>query len=375
MQSHEVQPEENAQPETESGDKEKVSSAMGIAEDTEDVTEESFAKNSANQEFRTPCVDHTSAQSKRVNPDSRIFIRVVIGGVIIAGFVAFAISFVSLYSVAEWLGLPSWMWWAVPTFIDLAILVYASLVLVHRARGEKTWPSWVALGAFTVLSVIANGAHALSHEHDTQWQAYIGVLIAAMVPIAIFVATEQLSRVAIEDLNSRKSEMKDQLELEQFEAEQRQKREELAFEAEQRQWDREKQRIQAQRQTEMAQQHHEIELDQMQSAKHNVAIPNGRNGVGESMKAAQTVAVAPQSKATSSNGHDALITYLRDQVASGYEITGSLVAEFLGVSDRTGRRRIKELEEQHPELFTSQAAEVSSATAAEPHAGLDSATV
>src|SRR5699024_3346174 len=141
-----------------------------------------------------------SVSPKRVNPDSGVFIRVVMTGVAIAGLVAFAIRFVALYSVAEWLGLPPWVWWAVPVFIAFAFLVYAVLGLLHTARGGSRWPSRIALGPLPVRSVVANGAHALAHDHDAWWQAYIGVLIAAMVPIAIFVAIQQLSRVAIQDL-------------------------------------------------------------------------------------------------------------------------------------------------------------------------------
>src|SRR5699024_4233509 len=167
-----------------------VSPTLRMVEDTADMTDKQ-TNESVDTEFSSSQIERPSVSPNRVNPDSGVFICVVMTGVAIAGLVAFAISFVALYSVAEWLGLPPWMWCAVPVFIDLASLVYAGLVLVHKARGESTWPSWIALGAFTLLSVVANGAHALAHDHDASWQAYIGVLIAAMVPIAIFVATEQ----------------------------------------------------------------------------------------------------------------------------------------------------------------------------------------
>lgn len=293
-------------------------------------------------------------EPKRINPDSRVFIRAVVGGVVVAGLVAFAISFVALYSVAEWLGLPPWMWWAVPVFIDLAILVYAGLVLVHRARGEQTWPSWVALGAFTLLSVVANGAHALAHAHETPWQAYIGVLIAAMVPIAIFVATEQLSRVAIQDLNSRKSEMRDQFDLETFEAKQQERRDELAFEHEQRRWERENQRAKAHREAELDQREHEVMLAQMRHAPSNGADTVQKTAVRKGPTGPKTTRTAQVS-----GSDDHLIEFVQESVAQGIEITGALVAEHLGVSDRTGRRRVKEVQSQRPELFTPQNDDVS----------------
>src|SRR5699024_6758906 len=145
-----------------------------------------------------------------------------------------------------WLGLPPWMWWAVPIFIDVMLFVSAGLALIYKARGGKTWPAWSALDAFTVLSIIANGAHALAHPHETQWQAYSWVLRSAMVPIAMLSAAEYPSRVAIQYTNSRKVEIREQFELESFTAEQQRKREDLEFEREQRQWERQNKRIQAQ---------------------------------------------------------------------------------------------------------------------------------
>src|SRR5699024_1343201 len=106
-------------------------------------------KKSVTDDLSSRSVATTWQQPKRMNPDSGLFIRVVVTGVIVAGLVAFAISFVALYSVAEWLGLPPWMWWAVPVLIDLALSVYAGLLLVHKPPAECSWPSSVAFGSFT----------------------------------------------------------------------------------------------------------------------------------------------------------------------------------------------------------------------------------
>src|SRR5699024_11629988 len=108
-------------------------------------------KKSVTDDLSSRSVATTWQQPKRMNPDSGLFIRVVVTGVIIAGLVAFAISFVALYSVAEWLGLLPWMWWAVPVFIDLAILVYAGLVVVHTSRGDGSGRSWVAVVSFATM--------------------------------------------------------------------------------------------------------------------------------------------------------------------------------------------------------------------------------
>src|SRR5699024_12061966 len=101
---------------------------MRVADDPRATDQHS--KQSVTEEFSTPGTRATAAKSRRINPDSGLFIRVVMDGVMVAGFVAFEGGFVSLYQVAEWLGVPEWVWWAVLTFTDLAILVYAGIVLV-----------------------------------------------------------------------------------------------------------------------------------------------------------------------------------------------------------------------------------------------------
>lgn len=50
-----------------------------------------------------------------------------------------------------------------------------------------------------------------------------------------------------------------------------------------------------------------------------------------------------------------LIAFVFAQAAAKKPITGSLIGEFLGVSDRTGRRRLKKLHEKIPMAFTSPA--------------------
>src|SRR5699024_9450152 len=123
----------------------------------------------------------------------------------------------------------------------------------------------------------------------------------------------------------------------------------LAFEREQRQWNREEQRQQAAREAQLAQQQHEIQLAKIKdSSKNNqVFTPQDHASSPTSVSDQQSTAIKPSD--------DELVAFVREQVEQGQDITGTLVAEFLGVSDRTGRRRIKELQAQHPELFLSTA--------------------
>ncbi|MGP4991749.1 DUF2637 domain-containing protein [Glutamicibacter ardleyensis] len=144
--------------------------------------------------------DFTSKdQPRRINPDSHKMLWIAVGLVGFVGAISFMVSFAGLVAVAEWAGLPPAMRWAVPIFIDAAILVYSIAVLIHRSRGEKTWASWTSLAAFTLVSVLANVGHVLlmPERSTNEFQTLIGALVAGMAPIGVFAATEELGRMAI----------------------------------------------------------------------------------------------------------------------------------------------------------------------------------
>lgn len=308
---------------------------------------------------------HRAARTaKRINPDDGRFIRLVVAGVVIAGVVAFAISFAALYEVAEWLGLPPFMWWAVPVFIDLAILVYAASVLVHKARGERTWPSWAALGIFTTLSVFANAAHAWSHTHEQSWQGFVGAIIAGMVPVAIFVATEQLSRAAVEDPASRRAEMHQQSLMDKAQVEQAQMRQRLEFEqaqlARRMQWEREEE----DRARELERERHATELEKVRARRalevkaatepdENPASRQTGQGLHlvddlDDRPVREHKPVTGPGRAT---GPDAAAEFIREHTEHGVEVTAEMIAEQFEVSARTGRRWLQKLRTDRPDLF------------------------
>lgn len=135
---------------------------------------------------------------RRVNPDSIGTLRFTIAGAVILAATSFLVSFAGLTSIAVWAGIPAWMGWALPVFIDMAIIVYAMAILIHRSRGEKTTASWISLTGFTAVSVFANGAHALSVPQTEQWHAIVGAVLAALAPVAVFSAVEELGRLVID---------------------------------------------------------------------------------------------------------------------------------------------------------------------------------
>lgn len=133
----------------------------------------------------------------RINPDSRATLWFTVVLITLLGLCSFMVSFNGLHDVASWVGLPDWMRWTVPIFIDIAILAYSMAAVIHKSRGETVITTWVTLGVFTLISVVANAAHALSAgEGETAVQRWIGAAIAAAAPVAVFAATEELSRLA-----------------------------------------------------------------------------------------------------------------------------------------------------------------------------------
>ncbi|MBF0807314.1 DUF2637 domain-containing protein [Rothia nasimurium] len=139
---------------------------------------------------------HTKNQA-RINPDSRAVLWFTVLLVLLLGVTSFMVSFNGLHDVASWVGLPPWLRWTVPVFIDIAILAYSMAAVIHRARGEAVALTWGTLMVFTLISVFANGAHALTvGGGQSAAQSWIGAAIAAAAPLSVFAATEELSRLA-----------------------------------------------------------------------------------------------------------------------------------------------------------------------------------
>jgi len=307
-------------------------------------------------------IDQARSSKSRINPDDPVFVRVITVGVGFAGLVAFGVSFVTLMEVGAWLGLPRWMHWAVPAFIDTAILVYAGSVLIHKTRGERTWPSWLLLGTFTALSVIANAAHALAYgQAQTAWQGIIGAVIAGMVPMAVFAATEQLSRVAVEDPISRRHELEAQATwlAEQAERERRQ----LEVEAE---------RERARQETEIAREQHVTQLEIVRAQREALATQAAQAAergevfaLPQSPKLASVPAPSTEEPATEpspepkpaapkprSSDLNEVVEFISTRTEQDLDTSGADLANEFGFSDKTGRRRLSALRKSHPHIFT-----------------------
>ena len=309
---------------------------------------------------------------RRINPDSLKTLWFTVGAVAILGLTSFMVSFNGLHDVAAWVGLPWWMRWAVPVFIDIAILAYSMAAVIHRARGEATWPTWLTLGVFTVVSVVANAAHALAKgEGETAVQSWVGAGIASMAPLAVFAATEQISRLAFAtDPGTQYTPQEKPVTAEELTPT-------VAF----------PEPVAAPRAPERAQLDPvvgepeatpEVEASEETAPEPAEDAPVAKPETAEAVEErpatfteptpettaqpvapapepvqepSQKPAEAPQSSDSEAEDPDGFIGWVQEQIAAGESLTGATAGAFLGKSDRTGRNRLNALRDERPEIF------------------------
>lgn len=138
--------------------------------------------------------------SPRLNPDARPVLITAVALVSLLMVSSFAVSFSGIYEVSAWTGLPTVLQWLPALFIDAAILAYTISLIVFKARGESVWRTILGLSGFALISVVANVSHTLSFWNGSlaDFRAWIGVLITASAPVAVLLASEEITRLAFE---------------------------------------------------------------------------------------------------------------------------------------------------------------------------------
>lgn len=147
-----------------------------------------------------PAAEKPKKVSRRINPDAIPVLATAVALVSLLMITSFAVSFSGIYEVSAWTGLPAFLQWLPAIFIDAAILAYTISLVVFKARGESTWRTLAGLTAFASVSVVANIAHTLSFWNGSlvDFRAWVGVLITAAAPIAVLLASEEITRLAFE---------------------------------------------------------------------------------------------------------------------------------------------------------------------------------
>lgn len=289
----------------------------------------------------------TNRNSPRINPDSKVTLWLTVILIGSLGLTSFMVSFNGLRDVAAWVGLPLWMRWAVPVFIDIAILAYSLAAVIHKSRGESVRTTWITLGVFTATSVVANAAHALSvGEGETVVQRTIGAVIAALAPIAVFAATEELSRLAFA-YSSAAAEREPTVTVPSgtLEPVSESEPEETVPQA--------PLQVPAHLQPELL----KPEIESVVPVVAPVTTELVRVTTESPAEETEVLVGAPEQSAqlnqnSVGGGEDeALAAWVREQIQAGNKLTGSAAGNFLGLSSRTGRNRLNKLRETSPEVF------------------------
>jgi hypothetical protein len=140
----------------------------------------------------------TGAPARLAADDIRFFL-VILGGVVAFALASFAASFAGQYAMAPNTGLPEYLWWLVPLFIDLPIIVLSLATLIFRARGQRVWHTWAVVILLTALSSAINVAHVYGSAGIQN--GAVGVALGAVVmggaPWLVLVSFEELGRLGI----------------------------------------------------------------------------------------------------------------------------------------------------------------------------------
>jgi hypothetical protein len=308
--------------------------------------------------------------SSRIDPDTRGVQWTVVGLVGLLGLTSFAVSFRALHDVAAWAGIGPGLQWAVPVFIDGAILTYALAVLVHRSRGESVWPSWVSLAVFTAMSVAANAAHAVAAPQEQWWQTLVGASLAALAPLGVFAATEQMARLVVLRPQDREAIVPIEYAApETREADEAPAAPEVEPVQEQvpataaRPVEQPQHVIADDRQDEPVATVDPTPAQEPQEVEGGTEEPEAAAPAREPQEELPAPEKAPEPSTTTAEAVDDeepteedFVAWVQERRRQGEPVTGPTAGSFLGVSERTGRNRIKELRKARPELFEGDAA-------------------
>lgn len=150
-------------------------------------------------------------RTARVSPDRfwvAILAIVLVTVIMVASFV---FSYVAIMDSGRWAGAVGWVQALAPLFIDGAIVTYTLALAIYESRGEDRKVrrrTRRRLWAYTLASVVLNAAHAAAFwDWDfSRVEAWFGVLIAVLAPLAALGAAEEVMHLAFVNADAQKSE-------------------------------------------------------------------------------------------------------------------------------------------------------------------------
>lgn len=236
-----------------------------------------------------------------VRPQNKILAVATASGVGALAIGGFTLSFTALRDLAEReFAIAPQLSFIYPLVIDGFIVIATAAAFTMKKRGPRvTWYPWAALLMFGALSVLGNAAHAIDNPTAT-FPAWVSALGASVPAVALLIASHLLVMMIDGKSQSRSRQQRTKTPVAQAAEPATASTPPQTATHEATEQQREIRRLHA--------------LDQ------------------------------PEESAT-------LVDQVAQAMAAGRPVTAALIAEIEGVSERTGRRRLADLREQHPEIF------------------------
>lgn len=140
-------------------------------------------------------IEDNRKRARRFHADNPFVLALLLVLITTMAAASFYVSFFGIYEAAEWaVGPNPSLQFAVPLMLDVAIIAFTLSLFIERERGEKVWGTWVAIGAFTLVSTVANIAHTFVVTTATdQLQLIIGAVISGGAPLLLAVASDKIA--------------------------------------------------------------------------------------------------------------------------------------------------------------------------------------
>lgn len=236
-----------------------------------------------------------------VRPQNTILAVATAAGVGLLAMGGFTLSFTALRELAQReFAIAPQLSFIYPLVIDGFIVIATAAAFTMKKRGPRvTWYPWAALAVFGALSVLGNAAHAIDNPSAT-FPAWISALGASIPAVALLIASHLL--VMMIDGKSQARSLK-----------QRPK------------------------------------TSMVRAAEPAPAPASPRAASHEADE--QQHEIRRLHAVDQTQDSVSLVDQVAEIMATGRPVTAALIAEIEGVSERTGRRRLADLREQHPEIL------------------------
>lgn len=250
-----------------------------------------------------------------------LFWRATSTGVSAIAVGGFVLSFSTLRDLAIRSGIPPELAFIWPLIVDGFILVATAAAWALRNQARGTWYPWAALVLFSGISVAGNALHA-SMVRTVDVNYWVATVVSAIPSVAQILASHLLVVMA----RARET---------------------------QRQVSRETLSESAPVTTPVtAGEDARPALDSPPRRPLEAVAAPEQPAAARVPRTPTVAAVSKQSEPSEGDELAELAARVREARSGGEEVSGALVARLAGVSERTGRRRLTDLRNAFPDLFT-----------------------